>query len=643
MDRYKFLPSYHYEDNTDGNIQNPATDKVRTCTIYGNHGKNLFPYPFAKSTTTVNGITFTDNGDGTITANGTATATAEIVIITTVSNVWIKAGVTYTLSGTPSDGAYNKWYMYSLGLSSAKADMGKSVTFTGDDTDKRMSLVLRVANGVTAENVVFKPQLEEGEAATAFEKWCGVGDKTINEIPSFSDGTKTASGITFTDNGDGSLTLNGTATPKNAYYAVWSRAERVLDKNKTYLMTNETTMPNADAYMYMDLTKSNGTSVGTMQIGGLGYKIADLSQYDFDIIRINLVANYQKTFENAVYKPILIDMDEHNLIPYPYARTTQTVNGVTTTDNGDGSVTVNGTATDSGVPFWFTLEINSFKLDVGKTYCLIGCPITTTGTASLLATLRDGNGNIINNKVYSDSGKGTKFTVDTEHERVYVYLYAYKGAVFDNLTFRPRLIPIDFEPYGYRIPVANDTRENLIPYPYSNTTKTSNGLTFTDNKDGTITVNGTATGSTAFYLCTIDRGIHFDSKISFSGCPDGGSGSTYGIYLTLYKVTEETKTYVKQVCDVGTGAQFDCSLYDYTAIEYNIIIHPGAECNNLIFKPRVILSDVNSETTNIYSPKQIMQGETETFNEPFKLSKANQISVETAVKPSAVKYTYYTY
>ena len=32
--------------------------------------KNLIPYPFTNSTTTQSGITFTDNGDGTITANG---------------------------------------------------------------------------------------------------------------------------------------------------------------------------------------------------------------------------------------------------------------------------------------------------------------------------------------------------------------------------------------------------------------------------------------------------------------------------------------------------------------------------------------------------------------------------------------------
>ena len=37
--------------------------------IYGNTvtGKNLIPYPYVETTKTVNGVTFTDNGDGSIT------------------------------------------------------------------------------------------------------------------------------------------------------------------------------------------------------------------------------------------------------------------------------------------------------------------------------------------------------------------------------------------------------------------------------------------------------------------------------------------------------------------------------------------------------------------------------------------------
>ena len=44
--------------------------------------------------------------------------------------------------------------------------------------------------------------------------------------------------------------------------------------------------------------------------------------------------------------------------------------------------------------------------------------------------------------------------------------------------------------------------KNLLPYPYYNTTKTVNGITFTDNGDGSVTISGTATGGAYFYLQT---------------------------------------------------------------------------------------------------------------------------------------------
>ena len=75
--RFNLLPTYHFEENTDGQIRGAAERVLRDCTIYGNCGKNLLPYPFKDTTKTINGITFTDNGNGTVTANGTATDTTQ--------------------------------------------------------------------------------------------------------------------------------------------------------------------------------------------------------------------------------------------------------------------------------------------------------------------------------------------------------------------------------------------------------------------------------------------------------------------------------------------------------------------------------------------------------------------------------------
>lgn len=52
----------------------------------------------------------------------------------------------------------------------------------------------------------------------------------------------------------------------------------------------------------------------------------------------------------------------------------------------------------------------------------------------------------------------------------------------------------------------SNSEENLIPYPYTHTTQTHNGITFTDNGDRTITISGVATNDAYFYLCTNDFG-----------------------------------------------------------------------------------------------------------------------------------------
>lgn len=42
--------------------------------------------------------------------------------------------------------------------------------------------------------------------------------------------------------------------------------------------------------------------------------------------------------------------------------------------------------------------------------------------------------------------------------------------------------------------------KNILPYPYMDTTKTTNGVTFTVNRDGSIAASGTATGSVNFWF-----------------------------------------------------------------------------------------------------------------------------------------------
>lgn len=142
-------------------------------------GKNLISYPYYETTKTINGITFSDNGDGTITVNGTATAK---------SNFWLYPinkdfmglcdGIKYTLSGNScvtgdiqlSLGQYSgtKWV-------SAVNDIGNGKTFniSHNSNYDNLSLSIYVAAGAVLENIIIHPQIELGNTATDYEPYHG--------------------------------------------------------------------------------------------------------------------------------------------------------------------------------------------------------------------------------------------------------------------------------------------------------------------------------------------------------------------------------------------------------------------------------------------------------------------------------------
>ena len=115
-------------------------------------GKNLLKWE--TTSTTINGVTFTVNSDGTVKADGTATADASLYA-TASTNTWLKAGA-YVVNGCPSGGS-NTTYMINETYKSVH-DTGGGATFTmPDDGYVRVRIVIR--NGYTANNLLFKPMI----------------------------------------------------------------------------------------------------------------------------------------------------------------------------------------------------------------------------------------------------------------------------------------------------------------------------------------------------------------------------------------------------------------------------------------------------------------------------------------------------
>jgi hypothetical protein len=153
-----------------------STANVSKC------GKNLMPYPFSNSTTTINGITFTDSGDGTITANGTATENA---IYYFINEPFVLPKGTYTLSGSPVGGVYETYY---IGFAYTNDETNKEAGVPEEgkivELEKVRAIYIVVKKGITVNNLVFKPQLEKGTAATEYEPYTEPTTYNIN-----ADGT----------------------------------------------------------------------------------------------------------------------------------------------------------------------------------------------------------------------------------------------------------------------------------------------------------------------------------------------------------------------------------------------------------------------------------------------------------------------
>lgn len=110
----------------------------------------------------------------------------------------------------------------------------------------------------------------------------------------------------------------------------------------------------------------------------------------------------------------------------------------------------------------------------------------------------------------------------------------------------------DVSPLEHEMSVRVSSK-NLIPHPYIYTTKTVNGITFTDNDDGSITINGTATSNATFFLST--SVAYFTSYTSAVGNSGGTikeglcmsitqEGTSNGIARIAYEMSGNGKLYI---------------------------------------------------------------------------------------------------
>ena len=124
-------------------------------------------------TTTVNGIQYTLNDDGSINVNGTASENAFLYFYYEDTELYLPAG-TYRLSYTVENGSIAENSLRGgYYLENGNMTWINSVEPFTLSKGEKMFIYIVILKGVTANNLKVYPQLERGSSITAFEKYKG--------------------------------------------------------------------------------------------------------------------------------------------------------------------------------------------------------------------------------------------------------------------------------------------------------------------------------------------------------------------------------------------------------------------------------------------------------------------------------------
>ena len=222
--------STHITSSDNGLLKNIV---VKGNTVQ-NSTKGLNLINCTPKTTTINGITMVNNGDGTYTVNGTATDDFDIALApyTTKQNIY------YTLSGCPSGGSKTTYYLDPRGY---EYDTGRGTTIINPNQDLSNYIRIVIKKDVTVNNLLFKPMFNEGQTAQPFEPYTGGKPspspeypqeiKAVNELSGVMTGKnllkphgsypRTGYGITFNLMNDG-IHVNGKCTASSWYTFIYS-------------------------------------------------------------------------------------------------------------------------------------------------------------------------------------------------------------------------------------------------------------------------------------------------------------------------------------------------------------------------------------------------------------------------------------
>lgn len=203
------------------NVLKSSLDIVKTNNVGGTWSGNQYTH---------NGVTFTYNIDGSVTVSRIEVSNSNSIFYinrTGYKNTTLASG-TYYLTSHEETGSNTTWKIqYNIGGANYNVyGSGNNKELQVNvSNDTNISAIIIVYSGYNPNNVIFHPMIAktsgvnyEPYADKSYEINLGKNLFNHNEYPV----NRTTAGVTITNNGDGSFTLNGTCNSDNSSFTLGS-------------------------------------------------------------------------------------------------------------------------------------------------------------------------------------------------------------------------------------------------------------------------------------------------------------------------------------------------------------------------------------------------------------------------------------
>lgn len=353
-----------------------------------------------------------------------------------------------------------------------------------------------------------------------------------------------------------------------------------------------------------NVTDENGVHNIRFRNGSLQYKEGnewkDAKQYSMNV---DFSTSTSKSINDSIEAHLVLSNATRNLLNTTLATTTQ--NGVTCTNNGDGTYTLNGTNTsDSKIYF----RLNSSDEDVGNslaygiTYKMVGIPKGFESKLSL--DLSQWLANYENGISKYDYGNGVVFTKRSDSPLARISIVVNPGVKLSNVIIKPMLTTDlnatydDFVSYsGYDIKTIG---KNLLKYPYIMSSVNNNGVIFTVVKEGVVKISGsTEKKYMAFIISDTNLEEFLLNCLKNSHNLKVSCKKTSNKANAFLQVLTADNKFVKNFADVLPKDAYDWNVYRVKVlVQYEDI---GSDINAIVSDIMVTLDD--SDTT-LFTPYQ---------------------------------------